>query len=151
MCRRRSPSLGFSIPRPHQRQPAYQHDGAPGEESEIPGQQIGRVLLDVVYLQNVVIDDTLDYVERAPADQQPAYQQHRGPTDVGQPSGTPQQSKPYGCAYVSGGVKEPVPDGVQLEVSDRVRRVARAGEHVVPLQNLVQYDAVEEAAEAHPE
>ena len=36
-------------------------------------------------------------------------------------------------------------------IVDAVRRVARGGEHVVPLQDLVQHDAIEKSAQAEPE
>jgi hypothetical protein len=45
-------------------------------------------------------------------------------------------------------MEESVGEGVRLEARDRRLRVAAlAGQHVVPLQDLVQDDAVDEAAE----
>jgi hypothetical protein len=47
-------------------------------------------------------------------------------------------------------MEEPVGQGVGLEPGHRVRRVVDGGrEHVVPLQDLVEDDAVHEPAEAH--
>jgi len=48
-------------------------------------------------------------------------------------------------------VEDAIPEGIHLEVLDTVGRVARAGQHVVPLQDLMQHDAVEEPAEAKAE
>jgi hypothetical protein len=47
------------------------------------------------------------------------------------------------------GVEQPVEQGADVQVSDAVRRVAGAGEHVMPLQDLLEDDAVREAAEPH--
>ena len=48
-------------------------------------------------------------------------------------------------------MKQAVPQRVYLEVVNVIRREPGAGEHVMPLQDLVQHDAVEEAAEPKPE
>jgi hypothetical protein len=49
-------------------------------------------------------------------------------------------------------VEQPIPNGVGLEAIDgRCGVVAGAAEHVVPLQELVEHDAVDEAAEADAE
>jgi hypothetical protein len=49
-------------------------------------------------------------------------------------------------------VEEPVGERVGLQAGDgRHRMLARAGQHVVPLQDLMEHDAVDEAAEADPE
>jgi hypothetical protein len=63
----------------------------------------------------------------------------------------PQQHEPRDDEEVSGGVEQPVPERVHLQVAHAVGRVAAARQHVVPLQDLVEHDAVEEAAEAEPE
>ena len=52
---------------------------------------------------------------------------------------------------VGAGVEEAVPQGVHLQVLHAVGRVTGAREQVVPLQDLMQHDAVEEAAEPQPE
>jgi hypothetical protein len=49
-------------------------------------------------------------------------------------------------------VEEPVGERVRLEAGDgRLRVAALAGQHVVPLQDLVEDDAVDEAAEPDAE
>ena len=51
-----------------------------------------------------------------------------------------------------GEVEEAVHECVLLQSGDGVGRVlARAGEHVVPLEDLVKHDAVDEPAEADPQ
>jgi hypothetical protein len=44
-----------------------------------------------------------------------------------------------------------VPQCIEFEILDGVRWKARAREHVMPLQNLVQDDAVEKTTKAEPE
>ncbi|MFC7693237.1 hypothetical protein ACFQY5_30475 [Paeniroseomonas aquatica] len=48
-------------------------------------------------------------------------------------------------------MEQPVGQGIEPQVRHAVGGVAGAGQHVVPLQDLVQHDAVEEAAEAEAE
>jgi hypothetical protein len=40
---------------------------------------------------------------------------------------------------------------LEFKVLQMVRRIARAGRHVMPLQDLMQHDPVEKAAEPQPE
>src|SRR3712207_7032443 len=54
---------------------------------------------------------------------------------------------PYTTLFRSG-VKHAVPEGVDFQIVHRVRRITRARDEMVPLQQLVQHDSVEEAAEA---
>ena len=48
-------------------------------------------------------------------------------------------------------MEEPVEEGIDLQVFDGVRRVAGARDHVMPLEHLVQHDAVEESPEPQAE
>ena len=47
--------------------------------------------------------------------------------------------------------EEAVPERVDFEVADAVGGITGTGEHVVPLEHLMQHDAVEKAAQAEPE
>jgi hypothetical protein len=48
-------------------------------------------------------------------------------------------------------MEKSIPHDVELEVLEIVGRIACAGQHMVPLEDLVQYDPVEEAAETEAE
>ena len=48
-------------------------------------------------------------------------------------------------------MKQPVPKRVELQVAHTVSTIAGAGKHVVPLQQLVQYDPVKKAAQPQPQ
>ncbi len=45
-------------------------------------------------------------------------------------------------------MKQTIPQRVDSEIVYAIRRVACAGEHVMPLQNLVQHDTVKKPAES---
>jgi hypothetical protein len=47
-------------------------------------------------------------------------------------------------------VEEAIPEGVDLQILDAVGGITCAGQHVMPLQDLVQHDAVEKAAQPEP-
>ena len=44
-------------------------------------------------------------------------------------------------------MKDAVPQGIDLEIGDAARRITGAGEHVVPLENLMQDYPVEKTTE----
>lgn len=56
------------------------------------------------------------------------------------------------CHYeeISGAVKYPVPQCIELEVINRVDGIP-AAQHVMPLQDLMQHDPIKEAAKAEAE
>jgi len=62
----------------------------------------------------------------------------------------PEHKQPRDHKQICGAVEDAVPKRVELEVLDRVLGIP-AAQHVVPLQELVQHDAVEKAAESQPE
>ena len=65
--------------------------------------------------------------------------------------GTPQRDQSKHDEDVGRGMEEPVEESVDLEVLHAVRRIPSARDHVMPLEHLVQHDAVEESAEAESE
>jgi hypothetical protein len=105
----------------------------------------------VVQAEQVVVDDALDEVEEAEAHQHRARQQLPRPAHMGAVRPSPQHDQAEQDEDVGSGMKEPVPERVDLQVRHAVGRITRAGEHVVPLEHLMQHDAVEEAAEAKAE
>ena len=48
-------------------------------------------------------------------------------------------------------MEDAVPQGIDFEIADAGRGITGAGQHVVPLQDLVQHDAIEESAQAQAE
>ena len=110
--------------------------------------------------QDVVVDDALDEVEEPPPRQDPAPEHTGGPGPavvVRDPR--VEDPQPGQDAEPGEGVEQAVPQRVHLQPVHRGGRVVadgdvgrrRAGQHVVPLQHLVQEDPVDEAAEAHTE
>ena len=47
--------------------------------------------------------------------------------------------------------EDAVPQHVELQIAESVRRITSARQHVMPLQDLMQHDAVEKAAKAEAE
>ena len=59
---------------------------------------------------------------------------------------------PDGDRDPGGEMEQPIPERVRLQPGDRRRGVAAlAGEHVMPLQDLVEHDPVDEPTEAEAE
>ena len=137
-----------SIAAPEQRQPHDDENGTEREEPEVPWEWRRDVVTDVVHAEQVMIDETLDQVERTPADEEE--------TDVrapwrGHPSLLPHaDGKPHPDEHEDPRrqVEQTVGDRVRLQPGDRRRRVSVGGrQHVMPLQDLVQDDAIDEAAQ----
>jgi hypothetical protein len=104
----------------------------------------------VVDAEQLMVDDPLDRVEEAEADEEGAGQHPVRPGEVLPVRGAPEDEEPGDDEEVGRRVEEAVPEGVELEALEVGDRVP-AAQHVVPLQHLVQHDAVEEAAEAEAE
>jgi hypothetical protein len=48
-------------------------------------------------------------------------------------------------------MEEPVPECIDLKISNIVRRVACAGEHLMPLKHLMENNPIEETTQTQPE
>src|SRR5215207_11662967 len=118
------------------------------EEGEIPCCLVPG-LANVVNPKDVMVDQTLNEVEEAPADEQPTHECTT--TDRPAPIGCASPEDPEAdqhCAPCRG-VEQAIPKHVGLQAGDsRFRVAAFAAEHVVPLEDLVEDDPVYEAAEA---
>jgi RNA polymerase sigma-70 factor (ECF subfamily) len=67
---------------------------------------------------------------------------------MGRPRIAPQYVKAKRRERVGARVKQTIPERVDFQVLDAGGRIARARQHVVPLQDLVQHNPIEETAEA---
>jgi len=96
-----------------------------------------------------VVDQALHQVEDAPAGEEEAEVHPPGRCEVAALPGAHQQNRGHGDEHPRDEVKETVYERVGLEPSHGVHRLAAAvaREHVVPLQDLVERDPVDEAAE----
>jgi hypothetical protein len=130
--------------------PATHHQRAPGQEAEVPGEPLlaRHRLVHVVEAEDLVVDRALHEVEEPEAEEDRARQELARPADMRVPPGAPEDHEARDGEDVGAGVEDAVPEGVDLQVLDGVRRIARARDEMVPLQQLVQHDAVEEPAEA---
>jgi hypothetical protein len=106
------------------------------------------LLLDVVQLQQVVIDDPFDDVEESPTEQE---QTDKGP---GRPrcrraaERRPNEEESGDGEDPGRRVKQTIAQCVRLKSRDGRRRVViDMANHVMPLQNLVQDDPIEESPE----
>lgn len=134
-----------------QEQASAEHGDAP-DEGDVPGGPVAGVLADVVEREDVVVDGALDEVEGPPTHQQETRQRLAGPRYVRITARMPREPEAGGVGDVGHGVEEAVLEGVGLEAGDGGGRMAAlAGEQVVPLEDLVEDDAVEEAANGDAE
>jgi hypothetical protein len=124
---------------------AQEENGSEGEKAEIPGEAFAA---DVMNAKKLVVDDALDQVEDAPPGKHPADQFPTRGLPRFSPR-LPKEPKTESDEDPRSGVEEPVREHVPLQ---RCRGPAvGAGEHVVPLSDLVEHDAVDEPAEPKTE
>jgi hypothetical protein len=122
------------------------------EEAEIPRERIRDVIANVVHRQDVVVDDAFDQVEDAPADE------HQ--SDVREPRRREIATLPG--AHGQGDTDERHDPRREVEHAVRQRVVLEAGdaggwmitgrrEHVMPLEDLVEQDPVDESSQPDTE
>ena len=101
---------------------------------------------NVVQVEQVMVDEPLDEIERPPSEQHLRGQRAGSGQRVAAP-GVAQQHEHAGERHgPHGGVEDAVPAHVQLHGRQRDRRDLRR-EHVVPVDDLMQEDAVDEGPE----
>src|SRR4051812_27830166 len=98
--------------------------------------------------KQLVIDQALDQIKDTPTDQHCADQDTRRPCDATARTCSPQHGQADQREQVGHGMKQPIRERVQIEIRNTGGWVASAGKHVMPLQNLVEDDSIEESAEA---
>ena len=104
----------------------------------------------MVRAEQLVVHHPLNEVEDAPSEQESAGQQLAGPGEVPPMGRAPQDEQPDNDEDIGAAVEQPVPKGVELQVAESVNWIPTA-QHMVPLEHLVQDDAIEEAAKAKAE
>jgi hypothetical protein len=134
-----------------QEPPTADEERAEAEEGKIPGGLVA-CLAHVMDAEKVVIDQSLNNVEEAPADEHPA--EELASVSRPAPVAGPAPEKPDPCRHRHPGrcVEETVPERVRFEPSNRGDRVAIcAAQHVMPLQDLMKDDPVDEATQPDAE
>ncbi|HUQ76790.1 MAG TPA: hypothetical protein VM183_18875 [Burkholderiales bacterium] len=132
---------------------ADEHQRAPDQETDVPIEPPfwRHGFVDVMQAEDVMVDDPFDQVEDSETHQHRPDQQSGRPAHVHAVRMAPKDRQPEHHEQVRAGMKETVEERIELEISDAVRGVTRARHHVMPLQHLVQDDAVEKTAQAEPE
>jgi hypothetical protein len=100
--------------------------------------------------EHEVVEHALDEVEEPPADEARAGERAPGPGLGRARRRAPEQHDAGQRHRPREGMEQPVPHHVELEVHDARRRIERR-QHVVELEDLVEDDAVDEAAEPDAE
>ena len=144
----RAPGRGRLTLRRRQPPPDPDEQRARREEAEVPQQLIGMPRANVMQAEDLMVDQALDEVEQAPAGE------HRRPECATIPrlpltARTKQQHDTDERHDPDEGVEVAVLDILLLKVLDR-RGLAGRGlaDQVVPTQDLVKDDPVDESAEA---
>ncbi len=150
---RRPSSRSGPLTRAVERPATEDHRCAPDQEADIPVDPLlpRDRLVDVVQAKQMVVDHALNDVEEYRSRSASCRREaSRTTRDVyGGRSAKARQAKHD--EDVGRGMEEPVEECVDLEVLHAVRRIPGARDHVMPLQHLVQHDAVEEPAEPESE
>jgi dipeptidyl aminopeptidase/acylaminoacyl peptidase len=122
---------------------------APDEETDVIEDLVGT-RADVMKVQDLMVDQALDGVEETPADEHAA-DERRGPALlVPRPVRRHQDEHAGDRDDPRRRVEDAVAQCVQLQVLQRVRW-RRSADHVVPLEDLMEDDAVEESTQSDSE
>ena len=123
------------------------------KEPEVPRRLVDPgTLADVVQAQEVVIDDPLDDVEKAPPNEHPADEGLSAERPAPVLGSSPENPDTRQYSDPRRGVKQPVRKRVGLQARNRGLGVAAfTREQVVPLEDLMQQDPVYEPSEADAE
>ena len=150
--RRRSVTTATSSP-PSGRlhgQTSCDQKAAESQKRKVPADRLGRV--DVVNSENLMIDDAFDNVEASPANQEQGSQARKRSAVPFLTRRWVNHVEPDNGGRPGESVKQPVGQRVCLESGDRRHRVfAGRRQHVMPLEDLVQDDSVNESSQADAE
>jgi hypothetical protein len=103
-----------------------------------------------MYAQKLMVDQALHEVKETPAQEQCANERFALPPAVLKMALPPEDYQRSDDEQIREAMENAIPASVQLEVFEGVDRIP-AAEHVMPLQQLVQHDAVEESPKAKAE
>jgi len=123
-----------------------------GQEANVVGVLMAGTFADVVQAENLMVGETLYEVEKATADEHPP--EERASADCPPPVSRPSPQKPDadGDCHPRSGMKEAVGERVVFQTPHRgLGVIALAAQQVVPLEDLVEDDAVHETAESDPQ
>jgi len=128
--------------------------GPEDQEPDVPRKGAAAVVSDVVDAEQLMVDEAFDEVKYTPpGEDQSSGTFPCGPMPAGE--GAPQQEHSDESHDPGGEVEQPIPQRVVFQRSNGGRReggvFAVVGAHVVPLEDLVQHDAVDETAESQAE
>ena len=117
-------------------------------ETDIPWSWIRHVVPDMVDLEEMVIHHPFDEVEDAPPREDPAKEVTTVAAYVVPTDDPPQKGQPESRERPGTRVEDTVGHRVPFQsLKGRDRMTVRVAQKVMPLQQLVEHDAVEEAAE----
>ena len=128
---------------------AEDHQCAPDQKADVPIDPLllRHGLVDVVKSQDMMVDDAFNQIENAESHQHGCWQQLSRPSDVLLARGAPEDGEASYHEQICAGVENTVPDDIELEAVKSIGGVTGAGQHMMPLQDLMQHDPVEEAAQ----
>ncbi|MDQ1595979.1 MAG: hypothetical protein QOH40_2535 [Arthrobacter pascens] len=124
---------------------------AEDQEADVPGQRSSEIITDVVDLQYLMIDQSFHNVKNSPP--------HENQPEMEVPIRCQPSPAPAGNGGDRGGqdeephhkVEESVGKGVCFEPRDRVGRVfTGVSQHVMPLEDLMEDDAIDKPAKTQP-
>src|SRR5690606_35599143 len=118
------------------------------EPEQIPEQRVVNIHADTVDAEQPVGDDAVEDMPDAKADQGIPEQATVSAGGRELTAGPPEQPRPDAGDNIHQGVEQTVG---QDQEADILPRLLDAAEQVVPLEHLMEHDAVQEAAEAEAE
>jgi hypothetical protein len=122
------------------------------QEPEIIGCLMTCTLAHVVQPENLMVDETLNEVEDAPADEHPSEKRLTADCPPPPRRPLPEKQDAHRDRDPGGGMEESIGERVVFQPSDGGLRVIRfAAQQVVPLEDLMEDNAVHEPPETDPD
>ncbi len=113
---------------------------------------VSGVLAHAMNLNDMVVDDSLDEVEESLTDKLPADEGPGRPRAVRRPYRLPEEHQSGNRKEIGCGVEETVAQRVDLKSGHGGDRVAGdVADHMVPLEKLMQHNAIEAPTQAKTE
>jgi hypothetical protein len=135
------------LTRARQRGPKDDQQATQPEEGEVPAQGSAQVVAHMMDAEDLMVDQTLDKVEYPPAEQ---HQSDVHPPGRRQLTPLPSPDREEACGHYEhprGQVEEAIRERVGFQAGNGVHGLATPipREYVMPLEHLVEHDAVDES------
>ena len=138
------------LPSHTQKTPAStKHQGSPDQKTTVPIDPLCRRhgFIDVVQAKEMMVNDAFNQVKKPKTYQERPPEELARPADMGPLRRPPQEEEAEHDTYICAHMKEAVPEGIDLKMLHTGGGISSTGEHVVPLQHLMEQNPIKESSQ----